>query len=238
MKLHLDITQGSEAWHAIRAERITASESGPFILNTGKVADGAKQKLIDKKLAGWAGEYEIDFRNDAMKRGSALEPIAREQYRLMLGLPCVEVGFISHDTLPLGCSPDDIVLSRELTTDDNASLIAHCLAGGAEIKAPQGNTAIRYLREKVLPEEYKFQVHHCMAITGAPWWDFFSFCPHVLQWTKTRDSWACDEWEAGKIPSFYIRTYRDAFTEQLRKGLEDISAEYLRQRTWLEALNS
>jgi len=236
MIIHPEILQGSREWLEMRAGKFTASEAAPFMINSGKVADTARQKLIDKKLAEWAGEFEDSFQNDAMKRGNALEPIARQQYRAMLGLPCVEVGFISHDTLPLGCSPDDVVLSRPLEEGDGASVIAKCLMGGAEIKAPQGNTQIRYLREKVLPEEYKFQVHQCMAITGAPWWDFFSFCPHVLQWTKTRDMWVCDEWENGKIPSFYIRTHRDAFTEQLLAGLTDLSAEFLRQKAWLEQL--
>ena len=222
----------------MRAGKFTASESAPFIINSGKVAETARQKLIDKKVAEWAGEYEENFQNDAMKRGTALEPIARMQYRIMLGLPCTEVGFISHDSLPLGCSPDDIVLSREPEETETIASIAAAIIGGCEIKAPAGNTQIRYLREKVLPEEYKFQVHHCMAITGARWWDFFSFCPHVTQWTKTRDMWVCDQWEAGKIPSFYIRTYRDAFTEQLLAGLEELSAELLRQRAWLEQLTA
>ncbi len=236
MILHPNIAQGSIEWLALRAAKFTASEAAPFMINSGKVADTARQKLIDKKLAEWAGEYELDFRNDAMKRGTALEPIAREQYRIMLGLPCMEVGFISHDTLPIGCSPDDIVLSRALGEDESIESITSAIIGGAEIKAPQGNTAIRYLREMVLPEEYKFQVHQCMAVTGAQWWDFYSFCPHVLQWTKTRDQWICDEWEGGKIPSFYIRTYRDAFTEQLKVALEDVAAEFLRQKSWLETL--
>lgn len=236
MILH-DCKQGSEEWLRLRRGKITASESGPFLLNSGKVAEGARQKLIDKKLAEWAGESEANFQNDAMKRGTALEPIAREQYRKMLGLPCAEVGFISHITLPLGCSPDDLVLSRELVDSDNGGTLGGCLIGGAEIKAPQGNTQIRYLRERVLPEEYKFQVHHCMAITGAAWWDFFSFCPRVTQWTKTREMWVCDAWENGKIPSFYIRTHRDGFTEQLERGLIEISNEFNRQREWLEQLS-
>lgn len=238
MNIHPEIIQGSREWLDMRSAKFTASEAAPFMINSGKVAETARQKLIDKKLAEWAGELEDNFQNDAMKRGNALEPIAREQYRAMLGQPCMQVGFISHDTLPLGCSPDDIVLSRELEEVETTESIASAIIGGCEIKAPAGNTQIRYLREGVLPDEYKFQVHHCMAITGAPWWDFFSFCPHVTRWTKTREMWVCDEWEAGKIPSFYIRTHRDGFTEQLLSGLTELSAEFLRQRAWLEKLNA
>lgn len=236
MILHL-CEQRSAEWYAARAGRVTASESGPFILNTGKVADGAKQKLIDKKLAEWAGEFEDTFVNDAMKRGIALEAIARQQYETMLGFPVTEVGFVSDFGHALGCSPDGIVLSSRPEMLDESSILGTIL-GGVEIKCPAGATQVRYLREKVLPVEYKFQVHHTMAIMETPWHDFYSFCPRVLQWTKSRDGWICEDWENGMIPSFYVRTYRDAFTEELLKGLQDMSAELLRQRDWLEQLNA
>ncbi|GAA5117055.1 YqaJ viral recombinase family protein [Luteolibacter yonseiensis] len=267
--------QRSTEWHAARAGKFTASESGPFCAppfeislsvpnicdqldlagiphkKNGKRADllsllpnpeqyltlkDGAQSAIDRKLAEWAGEQRNDFQTDDMKRGNALEPIARQQYRTMLGLPCIEVGFISHDSLPIGCSPDDVVLSEDLDEDADPAEIGALMIGGAEIKAPAWHTQIRYLREGVLPDEYLHQVHHCMAVTGADWWDFFSFCPHVTQWTKTRDMWVADYWEAGKIPSFYIRTHRDEFTEQLRQGLEELAAEFLRQKAWLEHL--
>jgi hypothetical protein len=236
MKLHL-CEQRSLEWYAARAGRITASESGPFILNSGKVADTARQKLIDKKLAEWAGEFDEPFVNDAMKRGIALEAVARRQYEIMIGQPVCEVGFASDEAHALGFSPDGFVLSEYPEEMDETS-IRLAIVGGVELKAPSGSTQIRYLREGVLPEEYKFQVHQSMGLSGAPWWDFYSFCPRVTNWTKTREMWVCEEWEAGKIPSFYIRTYRDAFTEQLLAGLKDISAEYLRQRAWLEQLNA
>lgn len=236
MKIHL-CEQRTPEWYAARAERFTASESAPFIINSGKVAESARQKLIDKKLAEWAGEFDEPFVNDAMKRGIALESIALTQYQMMLGAPVIGVGFVSDEVHSLGCSPDGIVLSNQLKTLDEEGILDE-MCGGVEIKAPGGSTQVRYLREKVLPEEYKFQVHHTMAILGTQWHDFFSFCPKVTQWTKTRDSWTCDEWEPGKLPIFYIRVFRDAFTEQLLAGLKDLSAEYLRQREWLQNLNS
>jgi YqaJ-like viral recombinase domain len=228
VNLHFDITQGTEEWKAIRRGSVTMSEIGPFVLNSGKVAEAARQKLIDKKLAEWAGESEEVFVNDAMKRGTALEPIARRQYELMIGHPIQEIGFVSADTHLIGASPDGILMSEDGKT----------VIGGAEFKCPGGASQVRYLREKVLPDEYRFQVHGTLAVTGAPFWDFMSFCPKVTQWTKTRDMWVCDEWEAGKLPSFYIRVYRDAFTEELHKGLLALSDEITRQREWLEALNS
>lgn len=229
--------QRSEEWMRARNSRITASESGPFILNTGKVAEGARQKLIDQKLAEWAGEFKDNYQDDAMKRGNALEPIAREQYRIMLQMPILEVGFISHDTLPLGCSPDALVLARDTDENDTPESIERLIVGGSELKAPQGRTQIRYLRDGVLPKEYEYQVHHSMAIAKAPWWDFYSFCPLVTKWIKTRDMWVCEEWENNpKIPAFYIRTYRSAFTEQLAQGLADIAAELERQKQWLASL--
>jgi len=155
--------QRSKEWHKARGDKFTASESGPFILNTTKVSITAREKLVDRKLAAWAGiPKDDDYQSAAMKRGVALEAVAREQYRAMLGLPCIEVGFVSHDTLPLGCSPDDLVL-RAMPEEITEESIASQIIGGCEIKAPDGDTMIRYLRNKVLPEEYIYQVHHCMA---------------------------------------------------------------------------
>lgn len=196
------------------------------------------QSAIDRKIAEWAGvPKENEFQTPSMKRGTALEPIARQQYRQMLGLPCVEVGFVSHDTLPIGCSPDDLVLSEELAEGAGAEQIAQFVIGGCEIKAPDGDTQIRYLREQVLPSDYLYQVHQCMAILETDWWDFFSISPKVTQWTKTRDAWHCDAWEHSKIPAFYVRTHRSKFTDELKSGLVQLSVEFERQRDWLEKLN-
>lgn len=173
----------------------------------------ARLTLICKKLGEIAGETEDVWPNDAMKRGTALEPIAREQYIKLTKEPSEEVGFITLNGYPLGCSPDGI--KRE-----NGIII-----GGQEIKAPQPSTHIRWLLDGGLPDEHKFQVHACMAITDAEWWDFFSFCPSVTEWKKEPREWRVVKWNRGHIPSIRIRVPRDKFTDQLKLALISFCGE-------------
>jgi hypothetical protein len=214
MKIHTEIQQYSPEWYAIRAGVITASEVGPFILNSGKVADGARLKLVCKKIAELAGEVEEVFPNDAMKRGTAVEPLAREEYARIFGVEVKDVGFISCDHDPLGCSPDGLIYSGET------------LVRGLEIKGPSASTQVRWLLEGGLPEEHKFQVHMSMAMAEVNEWDFWSFCPKVTEWIKTREAWTVAAWEPGNIPPLHVRVRRDKFTDELMKGLHDICGLY------------
>lgn len=97
---------------------------------------------------------------------------------------------------------------------------------GCEGKVVAGKTQIARLRDNVLPAEYVCQIHHSMIVYGAPFWDFWSY--------------------HSKLPPFYIRTFRDAFTDQLEDGLFSICAELRQQevaiarkfREWQEAAYS
>lgn len=213
MRIHT-FEQYSPEWWEARAGVITASEVGPFIVNSGKVAETARMKLICKKVGELAGEVDEVFPNDAMKRGTALEPIAREQYSKLHGIDVTEVGFIAHDIHPLGCSPDGLVYAGDT------------LLHGLEIKCPSAATHIGWLLEGELPECHKFQVHMSMALADVMYWDFFSFCPRVTQWTKTREAWTVDEWEEGNIPPLHVRVHRSKFTDDLLKGLTDLCGQY------------
>jgi hypothetical protein len=74
------------------------------------------------------------------------------------------VGFVSHDTLAAGCSPDG------LTRD-----------GVVEVKAPSALRHLDYLRVGRLPPTYRTQVLHLLWIMGADWLDFVSFDPRFPQ---------------------------------------------------------
>jgi hypothetical protein len=220
-----DFDQGTAEWLSARRGVITASESAPFIHGSGKVAEAARQKYIDRKVAELSGHHEESaFVNDAMKRGTALESIARLEYERMIDCTVKEIGFVKRENSEVGCSPDGLVYDGK------------ALAGGVEIKCPSGATQIRYLREGILPPEYVYQVHHSMAVLDVDWYDFFSFCPLVTRWTKTKEKWDVDDWEPGLIPSFSIRVYRDKFTDTLSEALEDVAAEIQTQLAWLNRL--
>src|SRR3954466_6018576 len=69
-------------------------------------------------------------------------------------------GFLSHDTLMVGCSLDGHVGNFD---------------GIVEVKCPKSATHLRYLRAGTVPTDYLPQVTHNLWITGAEWCDFLSF---------------------------------------------------------------
>lgn len=79
--------------------------------------------------------------------------------------------------------------------------------GGLEIKCPQLKTQVGYLRNGGwIPQEYKPQVHGNLIVTGRAWWDFLSYAP-------------------GLSP-ILVRVYHDAYTDNLRKMLDEFLVRY------------
>ena len=73
-----------------------------------------------------------------MRRGCAREADGRDAYEAATGEIVQAVGFLRHETLPIGCSPDGIVGDFE---------------GGLEVKCPKFTTHWDYLQGHVLPRE-------------------------------------------------------------------------------------
>jgi hypothetical protein len=70
------------------------------------------------------------------------------------------VGFIAHDTLMAGYSPDGWI-------DDGKGLL--------EIKCPKTATHLGWLEAGVIPPQHMPQLLHGLWITGADWIDFVSW---------------------------------------------------------------
>lgn len=136
-----------------------------------------------------------------IERGNVMEPVAVNAYLQRVAGDVWHVGFILHDCGKFGCSPDGMIY--------NAGALSH----GLEIKCPEGKTHLRYLREGVLPDEYRCQVHASMAVTGFNRWDFFSFHPN--------------------LPPLLLTVERDDFTDQLERGLIALGEEMRRQEITL-----
>ena len=177
MKEWPDIEQGTEEWFQLRGNYFTASEVGPFILATGKVAENARLNLICDKLGAPAGVIEPQRGSFATDRGNELEPLARAFFEVETGLEVRQTGFCSHDSLMIGCSPDGLV-------GDDA---------GLEIKCKMPKAHVRMLLDGIVPEEHLFQIHHSMIVTGRRKWHFIGFCPampqliRVVQWNDFTD---------------------------------------------------
>lgn len=100
------------------------------------------------------------------------------------------------------------------TDDDRAGCSPDGLVGDdgvLELKNPSAHTHVAWLLEGGLPDEHKAQVHGQLIVTGRQWADFLSYCPG--------------------LPPLLVRVEPDAFTEALRKCLDDFLAKYT------EALN-
>jgi hypothetical protein len=78
--------------------------------------------------------------------------------------------------------------------------------GGLELKCPMLKTQVRYYLNGGIPDEYITQVHGSLIVTGRKWWDFLSYCPGS--------------------PPVMIRTVPNAYTENLKKCLEQFWTLY------------
>lgn len=191
--------QGSEEWLKSRLGCPSASMFDKLITGTGKPSTSAEtyiNQLIAEVITGKGTEFKV---NEWMQRGTELEPLARGYYELATDNDVTEVGFCMHDTMACGASPDGLV-------GDN---------GGLEIKCPAPSTHVKYLRDGVLPAQYKQQVMGCLWITEREWWDFVSF--HE------------------EMPALLVRVFRDdkyikALEAEVFKAVETIENEVERLR--------
>jgi len=159
----IECEQRSPAWFSARLGKLTGSSVGEAFAtrkDKGEAAGrrNARIRLVLERLTGKS--VEDDYSNADMRRGVELEADAIGAYEAAAGILVMPVGFIEHDELMAGCSPDG------LTVD-----------GGAEVKCPKPAIHLDYLRGG-LPNDYRLQCIHALWLTGRAWWDFVSYCPH------------------------------------------------------------
>lgn len=129
-------------------------------------AESAKRKdlrirLVAERLTGEPLD-DSDYISRWMQRGIDFEPQARAAYESQTGTLVAECGFIAHNQMPIGCSPDGLIDG-----------------GGLELKVPKLSTHVAYLDESRLPPEYRPQLLHSLWVTGADFWDFASYAPEM-----------------------------------------------------------
>jgi putative phage-type endonuclease len=156
----INVEQRSPEWFAARLGVPSASNFAKVITPGGKKStqvEGYLNRLVADILTGRSEQQEA---NEAMQRGTELEPEARSYYELIAG-PVEEVGFCIHDD-GFGCSPDGVVGD-----------------GLLEIKCPLAHTHVEYLREGVIPSIYIPQVQGQMLVMDKKWCDFLSYHPDM-----------------------------------------------------------
>ena len=158
--------QGTPEWHAARLGKATASKINDVMakLKGGGEAAGRRNyraQLVAERLTGEPTETYV---NDAMRRGSDMEPLAREAYEFLTGADVVQIGFIDHPTIPMsGCSPDGLIGEK----------------GMLEIKSPNTATHIDWLLGGKVPPEHVNQMRWQMECSGREWCDFASYDPRL-----------------------------------------------------------
>lgn len=159
----IDCDQRTDEWFEARKGNLTASQFGDWLTKSGKVADKARLTAASKCLAEFAGYPDPPpFETEDMRRGTELEPEARDRFMVATGLMVDQIGFAKSKHGRFGCSPDGLILEH---------------GHGLEIKCPRPSKLIQYIKTGELPDEYKAQVHGSMAVTGSSAWHFFAYFP-------------------------------------------------------------
>lgn len=157
----IDALQGSDEWYLARAGRATASEfSCVLAKGQGKTRLAYLRRVVAERLTGKPTET---YKNGHMERGTEQEPYARLSYEATTGDFVEQIGFIQHDKLMAGCSPDGLIGSE----------------GGAEIKSVIPTVQLETILAGEYPSEHKAQIQGSMWITGRQWWDFCSHSPDM-----------------------------------------------------------
>jgi len=158
MKIYTNIEQGTDEWLSIRCGKFTASTfSDLFMKETTKGYQEAINRVVFERISG---EFPESYSNDFMKRGTELEPLARESYEILTFNKVHQVGFIELSEW-VGGSPDGLI-------EDEGML---------EIKCPKWSTLISYLLEDVIPKDYMLQMQGNLWVSGRQWCDFFVWHP-------------------------------------------------------------
>jgi putative phage-type endonuclease len=157
--------QRTDAWFAARCGKLTASRFAAVmnVLKDGKPGAGRKELVTLLAIERLTGSTVDGFQNDAMRRGTELEPEARAAYEAHTGELVEEVGFVPHPALDyVGVSPDGLLGD----------------AGLVELKCPASQH--KHLSALLAAEhvtEYRWQLQGQLWVTGRQWVDAVSYDP-------------------------------------------------------------
>ena len=199
--------QRSDEWRQARVGMFTASRAADMMatIKSGEAAArrDLRVQLVCERLTHQS--QEDSYLNAAMQRGIDKEADALAAYEALTGHLVQPVGFLAHDTLLAGCSPDGIIGDYE---------------GGLELKCPKTATHLSYLKGKTVPKDYLHQMVHSLWIVGCAWWDFVSFddrLPEHLQVFHVRM-----QRNATEIASYELMAR--TFLSEVDREVEELSA--------------
>lgn len=156
-----DVQQGSDAWHALRLGRVTASTVGLLMTPTGAVARNAGSRAHVYELAAQriTGHVDPGYVSPDMMRGHDDEITARDLYARHYA-PVRECGYLTRDIggAQLGYSPDGLV-------GDDGLIELKSRAPKHQLATSVGG----------IPTEYLLQVQTGLLVSGRSWCDYVSY---------------------------------------------------------------
>ena len=157
--------QRSDDWYAARCGKATASRFRDVMarLKNGSPAADRQRYLTELVVERLTGQPATGYENAAMRWGTEQEAAARAAYEQRTGEVVDETGFVAHDVLMAGCSPDGLI--------DWEGLI--------EIKCPFNSATHIETLLNGMPAEHMPQIQGQMWITGREWCDFVSYDPRM-----------------------------------------------------------
>lgn len=139
----IQVEQGSDSWKEARLCKISGTRLGD-VLGTPLKQEDIINNLIAEFLTGESKEI---FASQAMMLGTEAENFAADEYECYTGEITEVVGLCQSDEFDwLISSPDRLIKNKGKYTK------------AVEIKSPNPETAIKYIRKNVIPKEYFAQV--------------------------------------------------------------------------------
>lgn len=155
--------QRSDEWFKARLGKVTASRISDVMKKGRGNAESLQRIKYKNELIAerFTQSFDDSLTTRELRRGKELESYARDFYQLQeFNVEVKEVGFIPHPTIKnSGASPDGLV------NDD----------GLIEIKCPNTETHIDFLKTSKPKPEYILQMQWQMMCTGRMWCDFVSY---------------------------------------------------------------
>jgi putative phage-type endonuclease len=158
------IQQGTDEWRQQRLGLVTASRIADVMArNRGGFAATRQNYMMALITERLTGQPMQTYSNSAMEWGREKEGEARAAYAAKTGNIVEEVGFIRHQTLEAGASPDGYV--------GNDTII--------EIKCPNSQTLVEWVENREIPQKYRLQIQFQLAVTGRDMAHFVGYDPRL-----------------------------------------------------------
>lgn len=159
----LTTTQRDDAWIHARLGYLTSSRAADMLATLKSKGEAAGRRnlrvqLVLERLTGVS--HENGYLSKDMQYGMDREVDAFAAYEVETGLIAMPCGFVAHDELLAGCSPDGVIGNFE---------------GLLEVKCRKSANHLEFLKSRRIPLEAQQQMLHQLWITGATWCDYVSF---------------------------------------------------------------